>query len=152
MAKAYYIYTNKKGENMGNSEVKGWYELQCNFNLVNNMEYKPSFKRLRKNQIIDKDKSLKWNQEQVEINNERYKKEAVKLNKERHKAWDSFNKDICTKIQAEIGYGISEEAAMKIWRYAYEYEQLHNCNDIQCVLDRIIELVSEALKSCAKSN
>lgn len=135
---------------MENSKVKGWYELQYDFNLINNMEYKPSSKRLRKNQIIDKDKSLEWNHEQVELNNERYEKEAAKLNKERNQAWDSFNKDICTKIQAEIGYRISEEAAMKIWKYTYEYEQLHNCNDIQCVLDRIIELIREALKSCAK--
>jgi len=93
--------------------TKSWENIQLDFELMQKMPTKPSFRKLPKDYITDEDRSVKWNREQVEINHQKYQEEVARLNREKNKVRDTINKDIYKKIQEMVGYEISEKAAKK---------------------------------------
>lgn len=125
--------------------VKTWEEIESDFRSMNAMSCKPNFARLPKDWITDENQSVKWNREQVELNNQDYQKSVKELNAKKNKARDAVYEDIYKKIQDEVRYDISRESAIKIWNYAYA--EGHSCgwNNIKICLDNIIDLVSEVL-------
>lgn len=126
---------------------KEWYEIEDEFNTIQEMECKPSLKKLMSIHVTDANKSVIWNREQVEINNKKYHEEVERLTAEKSKLRNNLYKEIYTKIQDEVGYGINEEAAMKIWSYAYENGHAYGFSEIQCKLEETIELVRDILKT-----
>lgn len=127
------------------SKVKTWEEIEYGFRRMNNMSCKPNFKKLPKEWIIDENQSVKWNRDQVELNNQNYQKVVKELNAKKNKARDSVYEDIYKKIQDEVGHDISRNSAIKIWNYAYT--EGHSCGwmTIKTYLDEIIDLVSDVL-------
>ena len=127
------------------NKVKTWEEIEDDFRRMNSMSCRPNFTKLPKGWITDENKSVKWNREQVELNNQNYQKAVKELNIKKNKARDNVYEDIYKKIQNEVWHDISRESAIKIWNYAYA--EGHGCgwNNIKCCLDEIIELVSDIL-------
>lgn len=131
---------------MSKKEVKSWDDISDDFDRMNNMVCKPSFKKLPKDFVTDEDKSVKWNREQVEKNNKDYQDEVARLNTEKNKARTNIYKDIYAKIQEEVGHNINEAAARKIWDYAYGKGHSYGIQEIMIYLDDIMELIKDVLK------
>lgn len=133
-------------------KLKSWEEIEDDFRRMNSMSCKPNFTKLPKGWITDENQSVKWNREQVELNNKNYQKAVKELNTKKNKARDNLYEDIYKKIQYEVGYDISRESAIKIWNYAYE--EGHSCGwiNIKSYLDEIIDLVSDILDEQYRRN
>ena len=93
---------------MGKKHSKNWAEIQQDFNSMAEMSCIPSgIKKLRGDHVIDMDQSVRWNQEQVRLNNEKYQEEVKRLNREKNKRRDAIYEDIYQKIQEEVGAGLT---------------------------------------------
>lgn len=131
---------------MGKVTVKSWEELQSDFDDMSLMSCVPvGLKRVPGNYIFDEDKSVKWNKEQVAINNENYRKEVARLNTEKNKRRDSILEDIYKAIQHEVGHSITRKQAQAVWNYAYEQGHSFGFNSILNCLYEIMELAEVLL-------
>lgn len=63
----------------------------------------PKTRMVGKDHIFDEDKSVKWNKEQVEINNKLYQKESYLLKENRAKAIKEAYEDVIAYLQQETG-------------------------------------------------
>lgn len=95
--------------------------------------------------MFDEDKSVKWNKEQAQKNNDDYDNEVKRLNQEKMKRRDEIYAEIYKTIQEEVGFGISEKKAAKIWRYAYDRGHSAGWYEIIINLEEIEELVKFVL-------
>lgn len=127
---------------MSKTVVKDWDEIQRGFKAIQRMSCKPNFSKLSKDWVTDENQSVKWNREQVELNNRNYEKAVAELNTKKNKMRDSIMEDIYLFIQDEVGCDLDKESAKEIWAYAYD--KGHSCGiyEIKIHLDEIIELVS----------
>lgn len=125
--------------------VKTWEEIESDFRSMNAMSCKPNFTRLPKDWITDENQSVKWNREQVELNNQNYQKAVAELNTKKNKARDEIMEDIYIKIEDEVGHGISRNSAIKIWNYAYAEGHSSGWMNIKVYLEEIIDLISDIL-------
>lgn len=98
------------------------------------------------NYVFDEDQSVKWNKEQVEINNRKYKEEVARLNTLKNKARDSVYEDIYKHIQREVGQDLSRDKASAIWGYTYDQGHAYGISEIKIYLDEIIEVVKKVLE------
>ena len=98
-----------------------WADIWQKYEAMENMGRNPyGFKRVPSNFVFDEDKSVKWNKEQAQKNNDDYDNEVKRLNQEKIKRKDEIYAEIYKAIQKEVGFGISEKKAAKIWEYAYD--------------------------------
>ena len=111
---------------------------------VDNMNCKPTFKRLKDNEVLDEDKPVRWNKEQVQKNHEDYDKEVVRLNTLKNKERDEVLSNIYKEIQSNVT-GLGEKGAKAIYRYAYE--QGHSCgyNEVAGHITALYELAEQIL-------
>lgn len=92
-----------------------WIDIGQKFEAMANMGCKPyGFKRVPSNFVFDEDKSVKWNKEQAQKNNDDYDNEVKRLNQEKMKRRDEIYAEIYKTIQEEVGFGISEKKAAEI--------------------------------------
>lgn len=127
------------------SKVKDWEEIEQVLEEVESMSCKPRFPKLPKGWITDENQSVKWNRDQVELNNRNYRKVAEELNAKKNKARDIVLDDIYERIQYDVGHNMSRKAAIKIWNYAYELGHSHGFYCIKNYLDNAVDLVSSIL-------
>ena len=114
---------------------KGVYDIKC-----------PKPKRLLKDtDIIDEDKSVKWNREQIEKENEKIKlhNEAIKEAKE--KGPRVFKDDLIATLMGE--HGLNADQASRVYRKAYEdghsagmHEILWNAQELGLLAEAILWL------------
>lgn len=126
--------------------AKGWDEIQREFEAMQKMSCKPNFSKLPKDWVTDENQSVRWNREQVALNNQNYDREVARLNTEKNKARNSIMADIYLLIQDEVGCGLDKESAKEIWAYAYDKGHSYGIREIKIHLDEIIELVSGILE------
>lgn len=127
-------------------ELKDWGEIQDDFEAMQRFSCVPTdIFKVRPDHVFDEDKSVKWNKEQVVINNEDYKKEVARLNTEKNKIRDSINEDIYYAIQCEVGKKLSREKAIAIWDLAYEKGSSYGYNEILYHLQSLMELAIKLL-------
>ena len=128
------------------SKVKTWEEIEDDFRRMDSMSCKPNFTKLPNGWITDENQSVKWNKEQVELNNQNYRKAVAELNTKKNKMRDIVLNDIYERIQYQVGHNLSKKSAIKIWNYAYEIGHGFGLHEIKCHLDEIMDLVSEVLE------
>lgn len=116
-------------------------ELQDEWDRMEQMSCKPSFRKLPSGYITDEEKSVKWNKEQVEQNHLKYENEVKRLNTLKNKTRDEIYNRTFEIIQKEIGRGISLEQAKKIWSFVDDYSK-SNSQRIT-MLAQIIELCKD---------
>lgn len=127
---------------MGKKPSKSWAEIQQDFDSMAAMSCIPAgIKKLRSDHVIDMDQSVRWNQEQVRLNNEKYQEEVKRLNTAKNKRRDAVYEDIYGKIQEEVGYGLAKNKAVALWDYAWELGHAYGIRD---VLNYLYELMSLA--------
>lgn len=122
-------------------------ELRDLFNALrdaDNMNCKPRFKRLKDNEVLDEDKSVRWNKEQVQKNHQLYDEEVARLNTVKNKERDNVLSNIYKEIQSNVT-GLSEKGAKAIYRYAYE--QGHSCgySEVASYITDLYELAEAIL-------
>lgn len=115
-----------------------WQKYEAMENMGRNLY---GFKRVPSNFVFDEDKSVKWNKEQAQKNNDDYDNEVKRLNQEKMKRKDEIYAEIYKVIQEEVGFGISEKKAAKIWAYAYDKGYSAGWYEIMVNLKEIEELV-----------
>ena len=130
--------------------IKTWDQIQDDFDRMNAMSCKPSFNKLKTGTVIDEEKSVKWNREQVELNNQKYQEEVKRLNTIKNKARDEVYESIYERIAEDVGHGITKQSAIKIWNYAFEYGHAFGFNDIKIALFNVIDLIKDILKDSEK--
>lgn len=79
--------------------------------------------------ILDEDKSVKWNREEVFRLRDIYNKEVTNLNKQKNNISNTY-KDVLCKVLAKEA-DISRKEADIIWQYAYG--EGHSCGIHTCV-------------------
>ena len=123
-----------------------WADIWQKYEAMENMGGNPyGFKRVPSNFVFDEDKSVKWNKEQAQKNNNDYDNEVKRLNQEKMKRMDEIYAEIYKVIQEEVGFGISEKKAEKIWEYAYDKGHSEGWYEIMVILEEIEELVKFVL-------
>lgn len=113
-------------------------EIQDEWDRMEQMSCKPSFKKVPNDYVFNENRSVKWNKEQVEQNHLQYENEVKRLNTAKNKTRDEIYNKIYKLIQKEIGEGISLEQAQKIWSFVDDYSKSNNQRII--MLAQMIEL------------
>lgn len=129
------------------NKTKSWDEIQEDFDRMQRMSCVPvDIKKVPANYVFDEDQSVKWNKEQVKINNQKYKEEVARLNTLKNKARDSVHEDIYRNIQEEVGHDLSRDKAKVIFAYAYKQGYAYGITEVKHYLDEIMEVVKKVLE------
>lgn len=91
------------------SKVKTWEEIEDDFRRMDSMSCEPNFTKLPNVWITDENQSVKWNREQVELNNQNYRKAVSELNTKKNKMRDTVLNDIYERIQYQVGHNLSKK-------------------------------------------
>lgn len=97
--------------------------------------------------VIDENKSVKWNREQVEINNKNWEEYQDQSRKERAKIGDMIEDAIVHNLMNS--YGFSHVVALKVYNKAYS-EWHDDLIDMECELEDLAEFVAEILTVAAE--
>ena len=117
------------------------YEIRKDLEEMANMPCKPNWKKPRTGDVIDEEKSVRWNREEVERLQNAYENEVRKLNTIKNKKRDELYDELYKTIKHEVG-NITIEDAKAIFNYAYEQEHSYGYNEVFIHLEEIIDLVS----------
>ena len=100
---------------------------------------KPARRKMKSDEIINEDKTVRWNREQVIKNNEEHEKEVKMLNQEKNSKLIKF-KELCySYIIQETN--VSIEKAKQIYSYLYnEYGELKTIIES---LDNLLDLFKD---------
>lgn len=103
---------------------------------------RPKF--LREDTVIDEEKSVRWNREEVERRNKEMK-ERVEENRRQRREKERQQYDDIIRVYANDS-GLSEEQIGKIYNYAYS--QYHSSGMLEVIIemDDLIDLVVDVMK------
>lgn len=103
---------------------------------------RPKF--LREDTIIDEEKSVRWNREEVERRNEEMKMRIKENRRERREKERQQNEDIVRVYANESG--LTEEQVGKIYNYAYSQYHSSGISEVIDGLDELINLFIDVMK------
>lgn len=115
-----------------------WEEIEQEWKEWDEMPYRPTKEKLPDDAVIDEDKSVRWNREEVKrLNNER-KAEYVRLQNLKGQKGDEVYEHIYQYIMGELGKRCTHKKAEAIFSYAYE---LGHANDLSDIYDHLIDVM-----------
>lgn len=120
--------------------------LKDELNAAYSMSTKPdesAFPKYDVCAVIDENKSVKWNREQIEYANLRYQSEEACLKAIKQDKTASAIKHICHWIADEVQ--CSETKARLIWDKAYEYGHSAGVNEIFIYINEYIDFAYKLL-------
>ncbi len=120
-----------------------WKEAREKLNEAWNLSAIPSFKKLEIGTIIDEDKSVKWNREEVERINKDYDEEVTRLRNQKQSAINEVEKQIYEFI-AECT-GLPVEKAPKVWSMVYADHHSGGLYEIFGALEEMCDFLYELL-------
>lgn len=109
------------------------------------MATKPPYEKYPDNYIIDENRSVKWNREQVRLRNEQWERERDLLMINYKSRMESVLNELYEIIQHEVGYDISKDQAITIWNKAYGSGHSYGTYGILTELNNLIEFVQDIL-------
>ena len=107
----------------------------------NRFSCKPVRRKMKTGEVIDENKSVKWNRDQVCKNNEEYEDEVNRLNTEKNNRLSEFQANCFSYIMQETG--VSLERAKKIYWYIYNEKHYYGLYDCIASLDDLLELFKD---------
>lgn len=123
---------------------KDWYELQSDYEEVQNMPINPTnIKKFPEGYIFDENKSVLWNKEELKKRNNEYTEEKTRLLRNKSEALLSVHNDIITEISNETGLDFAKSS--KIWNYVFEKWHGFGLYDTFSNLQEIIILISDII-------
>lgn len=115
-------------------------ELFAEYKYACGIPTKPDWiKKLPSNHIEDENKSVKWNREFVERNNNDFLKAVADTQRKRSLAMNEAENKIVKYIQKESK--TSEKGAKAIFDMAYREGHAFGLNDVKCWICDLVELV-----------
>lgn len=124
--------------------MRDLYDIKHDLEVMANMSCKPSWKKPKTDDVIDEDKSVKWNREEVIRLQNAYEDEVKKLNTAKNKRRDDLYKELYKVIRYEIK-GITINDAQQIFQYAYNKGHSYGYNEVFNKLDELIDLIGKIL-------
>lgn len=117
-----------------------WEDVEAAYNKACCLSCKPdeSFRKVRTGDIIDEERSVRWNREEVERLKQAYDEEVKRLNRVKNSAVQDAIKRVVRLIADEAD--ISEEKAEILWSFVYRE---HHEYDMFQYFDRYIDLVKQ---------
>lgn len=119
-------------------KLKTWEEAWADLDAAYRMSCKSTRKRFPKGYVFDEEKSVRWNAEEVERNNEAAQKETSELQRNRSTAINSATGEIVKLIVHKFDDKINEKQACIIWNLAYEEGHAYGCIEIENHLDELM--------------
>lgn len=107
----------------------------------NRFSCKPVRRKMKTGEVIDENKSVKWNRDQVCKNNEEYEQEVKRLNTEKNNLLVKFQSHCCSYIMQETG--VSLEKAKKIYLYIYMEKHSYGLHEAITALDDLLVLFKD---------
>ena len=139
----------KKGESMIYKAT--WDRLREEMFRIKNS--KPYCKQFSDNTVIDENKSVKWNREQLAQRNKELEAEHKRAVQDREKRYSVWVREVCDLIVSELGGRASKQQALLIYRAAGFPEQIDDvwfdyCGvpDFDQDLWPLIDLASELIQ------
>lgn len=121
--------------------MRDLYDIKCDLEEMANMSCKPSKTKPKTGDVIDEDKSVKWNREEIIRLQNEYEEEVKALNTAKNKRRDDLYKELYKVIRHEVK-GITLNDAQQIFQYAYSEGYAYGYNEVFSKLDDIILLIS----------
>lgn len=110
---------------------------------------KPNSKRPKDGEIIDEEKSVRWNREEVVRRQKAWDAECSRLKKAQNAEIEHISEAIELQIQEDIKAktkrSISKKAATVLWQKAYDRGHACGFADIYCAIEDYEELVVAVL-------
>lgn len=127
-----------------------WYEYMEEFKNINYMNTQPSklgYVHPNIGTVIDEDKSVRWNKEEVNRLREEYDKKASELKREKDLKFNELKREVLNKIVDELDNKITKESALTIWNRSWEDGHADGIEQVFFELNRNIELIEIILNN-----
>ena len=128
---------------MKKKEIRSFDLIKEDFRDMETMSCKPSFVKPKNGAVIDEDKSVKWNREEVARLQAAYDEEVKRLNTEKNKWRDELYDELYVAIQNEVGGGISVNDASAIFWKAYERGHSAGYSEVFGYLNDLMDFVGD---------
>lgn len=125
--------------------IENWNNFLLNYSCRPNDELFPKY---RTGDVIDEDKSVKWNREEVERRIKSREEEVKRLNREKAEINKLYEEGIKARLAKE--YDLSLEEVELIWNHAYSEEHSSGLNTVYTYFDDLASLYDD-LKKINKS-
>ena len=126
-------------------------EIKKDFLDISNMSCKPSFTRPKDGAVIDEEKSVRWNREEVIRLQIEYGKEVEKLNTLKNKRRDALYKELYKVIKSNVK-NISLKDAEQIFTYIYSNYHSYGIDTMFIYLEELMELISDIVNKRNEKN
>ncbi len=124
-------------------KLKTWEEAWEDLDAAYRMSCKSTRKRFPKGYVFDEDKSVRWNAEEVERNNEAAQKETSELQRNRSIAISSATDEIVKLIVHEFNEKINEKQAYIIWNLSCRKCCAFVCSEIEMYLEELMSVFKD---------
>lgn len=124
--------------------TRPWDDIILDLQRMSNMSCKPASSKPRIGDVIDEDKSIRWNREQIEKKIIEYEKEVKDLNTKKNELRDKLHMEAIDKIAYYLD--IAPNKARHIWNYAYSEGHSNGYSEVINIVEELIILFSDVLK------
>lgn len=127
-----------------------WFEYKERFNSINNMNTQPSklgYTHPKIGTVIDEDKSVRWNNEEVNRLRAEYDKKASELKREKDLKFNELKSEILNKVVDELDNKISKASALTIWERSWDDGHSYGINQVFIELNKNIEFIDNILQN-----
>lgn len=120
-------------------------EVLNDYECYKDMATKPPYEKYPDNYVIDENRSVKWNRDQIKLHNEQWEKERNSIMEAHLVLMETVLDELYETIQYEVGYDISKDQAITIWNKAYNSGHSYGTYGILTELNNLIEFVQDIL-------
>ena len=121
-----------------------WEEIEAAYNAACSLSCKPddSFQKVKTGDVIDEDKSVRWNREEVERLKMAYDEEVKRLNRAKNSAIQDATQRAVRLTAEELD--VSEDKAQILWDFVYD--KYHAYGEMFQYIEEYIDLVNQMTK------
>ena len=117
---------------------------------VYEMDVRPKTKRVKDGTVIDEDKSVKWNREEVKRLQEEYVAEIKSLRKKRNDKETEVKNELIAAVKEEVDKELSEETIVEMIEMVDEQESGEGAINHSIAMEDLIDLVNMVIKDIMK--
>lgn len=110
------------------------------------MDVRPKTKKVKEGTVIDEDKSVKWNREEVKRLNDAYVEETRSLRRKRNEKEAKVREELVKAVNAELEKNVSEETVKKMIASVDEQESGEGVTNHSIAMEDLIDLVNSVIK------
>ena len=114
------------------------------------MDVRPKTKKVKEGTVIDEDKSVKWNREEVKRLNDAYVEETRSLRRKRNEKEAKVRAELVEAVNAELEKKVSEETVKKMIANVDEQESSEGAINHSIAMEDLIDLVNSVIKDVTK--